>query len=178
MLKRTLGAAALAVVLAAPAFAQSPAKTDSSKPVLNTQTSMPHQNGAAGQTAGFMQNQDANEWRGSKLIGATVYGPDNKSIGEIEELILANDGSVKAAVVGVGGFLGVGEKNVALPFAALNISRKLDSNAIDKISVSYSKEQLKDAPTFAYYDASKSQTTGSAIGGSPATPLSPPATRK
>lgn len=171
MLKRSLTAVALATVLAAPAFAQQtppPAKMDNSA-TINTQTGMPHQNAGA-KSAGFVQNQGADEWRGSKLIGATVYGTDNKSIGEINDVIIASDGSIKAAVVGVGGFLGVGEKDVALPFQALQVTRKPNSESIDKVTVSYSKEELKNAPKFAFYDASGKQTTGSNTG---ATQMSP-----
>ena len=74
--------------------------------------------------AGFVQQQSQNEWRGSKLIGANVYGPDNKSIGEINDVIVASDGQIKAAVVGVGGFLGVGQKDVAVPFNSLAIDAR------------------------------------------------------
>ena len=81
---------------------------------------------ATAQPAGFMHQQNASEWRGSKLIGASIYGPDNKSIGDINDVLIGNDGRVTAVVVGVGGFLGVGEKNVALPFQALNVERKAD----------------------------------------------------
>lgn len=167
MIKNTLTAAALAAILASPAFAQQPATStgNSNAPSTSAQpsSSMPHQ--STMQRAGFVQSQSASEWRGSKLIGATVYGPDNKSIGEINDIILDSSGKVKAAVVGVGGFLGVGEKNVALPFEALNVTRKQNSGSIDKITVSYSKDDLKNAPKFAYYQPNgSSETTGSSSG--------------
>ena len=116
---------------------------------------------------GFVQSQNETEWRASKLIGASVIGPDNKSIGEINELILDQQGGIKAAVIGVGGFLGIGEKNVAVPFEALNVQRKPNSTAVEKIAVSYSKDQLKNAPKFAYYQAHKAKatTTGMNPGG-------------
>ena len=114
--------------------------------------------------AGFVQQQSQNEWRGSKLIGASVYGPDNKSIGKIDDVIVASDGQIKAAVIGVGGFLGVGEKDVAVPFNSLQVMRKADSSSIDKITVTYTKDQLKNAPKFAYYQAPNSRsTTGSGL---------------
>lgn len=158
MLKRTLTAAALATVLAAPAFAQS--TTPPAAPVA--QNSMPSQSTTASQSGTtFMQNQQATDWRGSKLIGATVYGSDNSSIGEVNDLVLASDGKVNGVVIGVGGFLGVGEKNVAIPFDKLNVTRKADSAAIDKMTVSFTKDELKNAPTYAFYEALKSSTTGS-----------------
>jgi PRC-barrel domain len=163
MMKRTLGAVGLALVLATPAFAQQ------SKPMapVNTDTSSMAKPATevANKRAGFVQTQNANEWRGSKLIGASVYGPSNDSIGDINDVIIGSGGEVKAVVVGVGGFLGVGEKNVALPFDALTIARKADSSSIQKITVSYTKDELKNAPKFAYYEASKSATTGEGSSG-------------
>jgi sporulation protein YlmC with PRC-barrel domain len=120
--------------------------------------------------AGFVQSQSPEEWRASKLIGSSVYGSDNKSIGEINDVIVAGDGNIKAVVVGVGGFLGVGEKSVAIPFDSLNVTRKADSSSIDKITVSFGKDELKNAPKFAYYEAPKSSsspTTGSSAGMKP-----------
>lgn len=159
MMKRTLTAAALAAILAAPAFAQMNKPDPASKPA--TESSMPNQSPAE-QTA-FVQNQHATDWRGSRLIGAMVYGPDNASIGAINDVLIGNDGKVRAAVIGVGGFLGVGEKNVAVPLDALKISRKMDSDSIEKIAVSYTKDELKSAPTFAYYEPAKAQTTGTSV---------------
>ena len=153
MIKHTLTAAALAIVLATPAFAQM------NKPDTATPSSMPNQNTAG--HASFVQAQHATDWRGSKLIGATIYGPDNASIGNVNDVLVDNTGKIRAVVIGVGGFLGVGEKDVAVAFDALNISRKPESSAIDKITVSYSKDDLKNAPTFAFYEPTKSQTTGS-----------------
>ncbi|MGH6684312.1 MAG: PRC-barrel domain-containing protein [Pseudolabrys sp.] len=107
----------------------------------------------------FVQQQQATQWRTSKLVGADVYGSDNSKIGDINDVLIGSSGSVQAVVVGVGGFLGVGEKNVAIPFDALNISRKANCASIDKITVSYSKDDLKNAPKFAWYQSN--ETTGS-----------------
>jgi len=158
MIKHTLTAAALAVTLAMPSFAQQPAGSPPATP-----GAMPQQSST--QKPGFVQSQSPQEWRGSKLIGASVYGPDNQSIGEVSDVIVDGSGKVKAAVVGVGGFLGVGQKDVAIPFEALNVSRKPNSGSIDKITVNYSKDELKNAPKFAYYEPTgSSQTTGSSTG--------------
>ncbi|HEY5167410.1 MAG TPA: PRC-barrel domain-containing protein, partial [Pseudolabrys sp.] len=142
MIKHTLTAAALAVVLATPAFAQQ------DKPINKSDTtqSMPTQSTA--DHASFVQTQHATDWRGSKLMGATIYGPDNASIGNVNDVLVDNTGKIRAVVIGVGGFLGVGEKDVAVPFDALNISRKPESSSIDKITVSFSKDDLKNAPKF------------------------------
>ena len=164
MIKRTLSAVALATVLAAPAFAQQSTAPDTTGKT-DIKTDMVKHGSMTNSAAqpGFVQQQDVAEWRGSKLIGTNVYGPDNASIGEIDDLVIGNDGNIQAVVVGVGGFLGVGQKDVAVPFTALHIARKADSASIDKITVSYSKDELKNAPKFAFYAASQAQTTGSGV---------------
>jgi sporulation protein YlmC with PRC-barrel domain len=110
--------------------------------------------------AGFLQGEEANGWRASKLIGASVYGPDNASIGEIAEVLIDTEGKVRAVVVGVGSFLGLAEKNVAIPFSALTITPGAANGAIDKVAVKFSKQQLQEAPNFAFEQLTRPQTTG------------------
>jgi sporulation protein YlmC with PRC-barrel domain len=55
-------------------------------------------------------------WRASKLVGVSVIGNDQKKIGTIEDVLFDHDGNAQVIVVGVGGFLGIGEKNVGVPF--------------------------------------------------------------
>jgi hypothetical protein len=59
---------------------------------------------------------------GSDLRGTRVYGSNNESIGDISDLLIDKQGQVVAAVVGVGGFLGIGQKDVAVPFQALDFN--------------------------------------------------------
>jgi sporulation protein YlmC with PRC-barrel domain len=59
------------------------------------------------------------QWRASKLIGVNVYNEANEKIGEIEELIVDKSGKVDNVVLGVGGFLGMGEHYVAVPMEKL-----------------------------------------------------------
>ncbi|MGN6095842.1 MAG: PRC-barrel domain-containing protein [Bosea sp. (in: a-proteobacteria)] len=56
------------------------------------------------------------KWRTSKLIGVDIYGPDDKKVGDVTELIVDKMGKVEMVTVGVGGFLGIGSKDVAIPF--------------------------------------------------------------
>jgi len=177
MIRQTLTIAALAAVLATPAFAQTTKPMDNTDAQSST-NSMPNptsnsipsstsnsmSNSSAMTTnatkpGSFVQQQQATEWRTSKLVGTDVYGTDNNKIGDISDVLIGSSGGVQAVVVGVGGFLGVGEKNVAIPFDALNISRKANSTSIDKITVTYSKDDLKNAPKFAWYQGN--ETTGS-----------------
>ncbi len=145
MLKTAVTAAALAALLAAPAVAQ--------------QNAPPKQS--------FVQSQKAGDWRGSKLIGATVYGPDNSSIGEISDVLISSDGKIRAVVVNVGGFSGILDKDIALPFQALRITSGPGAGMIDKVTVSYSKDDLKNAPRFAYDNAAGPGTTGFGNGSTP-----------
>ena len=64
----------------------------------------------------FLTRMESGQWRGSKLVGLNVYGAENQKIGDINEVIIDRQGQAKAIVIGVGGFLGLGEKNVAIPF--------------------------------------------------------------
>lgn len=67
----------------------------------------------------FMNEQPRDQWRGSKLMGLDVYGSDNQKIGDIRDILVDRNGEAKAVVIGVGGFLGIGEKDVAVPFKSL-----------------------------------------------------------
>lgn len=64
------------------------------------------------------------QWRSSKLIGVNVYDQNNEKLGDISELLLDSSGKVQAAVIGVGGFLGVGQRDVAIPFEQLKFSNQ------------------------------------------------------
>jgi sporulation protein YlmC with PRC-barrel domain len=55
-------------------------------------------------------------WRASKIVGLSVYNDKNESVGSINDLLTDKDGNIKAVVIGVGGFLGVGEHLVAVPY--------------------------------------------------------------
>jgi sporulation protein YlmC with PRC-barrel domain len=55
-------------------------------------------------------------WRASKVVGLSVYNDNNESLGSINDLLMDKDGNIKGVVLGVGGFLGVGEHLVAVPF--------------------------------------------------------------
>jgi sporulation protein YlmC with PRC-barrel domain len=68
----------------------------------------------------WMTQEAPGQWRTSKLIGLNVYNNDNEKIGGISELIVDRAGKIEAVVVGAGGFLGLGEHDVAVPYAQIN----------------------------------------------------------
>jgi phosphate transport system substrate-binding protein len=70
--------------------------------------------------AGWMTEEATGQWRARKMIGLNVYNNDNEKIGDIAELILDRSGKVEAVVVGAGGFLGLGEHDVAVPYSQIS----------------------------------------------------------
>ena len=97
----------------------------------------------------FATMQSASDWRSSKVIGLNVFNSKAEKIGDINDLIIGSNGEVAFAIVGVGGFLGMGEKNVAIPFSSVKMSR--DKDGKPSASVDSTKEVLKAAPTFKFY---------------------------
>jgi hypothetical protein len=92
--------------------------------------------------------QDANTILAKQdLIGQTVYAPDKAKIGSISDLILSKDGkSVEGFVIGVGGFLGIGEKSVALKLDKLKMS--LGANGAMELAMDMTKDELRNTPSF------------------------------
>jgi sporulation protein YlmC with PRC-barrel domain len=102
---------------------------------------------SSGTTDGQITTQAANTVLGSDLIGKTVYGPDQKKIGTVNDIILKQDGTgVEGVVVGVGGFLGLGEHNVALKMDKFSF-RPSESGRMTTV-LNASKEELEKAPAF------------------------------
>src|ERR1700750_3360720 len=90
-----------AALLATAAFAQSPTATSDRANMAPA---------AATTSSSFQGN-----WRPSKVVGLSVYNDNNESLGSINDLLTDKSGNIKAVVIGVGGFLGVGEHLVAVP---------------------------------------------------------------
>jgi sporulation protein YlmC with PRC-barrel domain len=84
------------------------------------------------------------DWRASKLIGSSVTNMQDQSVGTIDDVVLDNDGKIVSVLVSVGGFLGLGEKRVAVAFKELLISRAEDGDPIVKVTLS--KQALETAP--------------------------------
>jgi sporulation protein YlmC with PRC-barrel domain len=95
----------------------------------------------------------ADEMRASKLIGMKVVNTANETVGEINEIVLDKHGKVAAAIIGVGGFLGMGEREVAISFDAIQRSSDKDSNLV--LTVNATKDSLKDAPAWRWDNPKK-----------------------
>jgi hypothetical protein len=70
----------------------------------------------------MQESQLKGDWRASKVVGLKVYNDNNENVGSINDLLLDKSGNIKAAVIGVGGFLGVGEHLVAVSFDKLKFN--------------------------------------------------------
>jgi len=101
-MQKLLAAALLsAAVFSAPAYAQTAQPADRAAPAATTAGS--HEKMAL-----------KGNWRASKLMGLDVYNEANEKLGDVNELILDKNGKVSAVVIGVGGFLGMGEHDIAV----------------------------------------------------------------
>lgn len=98
-----------------------------------------------------------NEMRSSKLIGTTVVNDADEALGKISEIVLSKDGKIAAVVIGLGGFLGMGEREVAVNFASLRIAQ--DSNNKTTVSLNATKDSLKSAPEWQWI-GDRSGTSG------------------
>jgi len=67
----------------------------------------------------FVTHQETGIVRAPKLVGVSVYDRDNKNVGKVADILLDKSGKVQAVVIGVGGFLGIGAKDIALPYEAV-----------------------------------------------------------
>ena len=79
----------------------------------------------------------------SNWIGKSLYNGADENLGDINDILIGTDGKVRAVIVGVGGFLGIGEKNVALQFDELTLARGNDGNA--KVMSKATKQSLEAA---------------------------------
>ena len=160
-------------MLATAAMAQTAAPTAPAAP----QPAAPAVTAPTGAAAGAENNLTGQgKWRASKLIGVDIYGPDQKKVGDVTEIVLDKTGKIEMVTVGVGGFLGIGAKDVAIPFdqvqwsdmpmqpaatpaggsgtapapAMPSTTAKTDNMYPDHGKITMTKEQLTDAPPVSY----------------------------
>lgn len=130
----------------------------------------------------YITRQTPTDWTAEALIGRTVENGNGDNLGEINNVIINEKGDVVAVVIGVGGFLGIGEKNVGVPFDDLDfktaeamndrtdtkeekaeqktesVAARFDTEHQDiRIVLNTTKEDLEAAPTFAWLDEQNSE---------------------
>lgn len=141
MIRTLLASTAIAAVMSTAAFADTTATTQAATPEATMSTTT---------TADTSVNAAVipDDMLASDVIGANVYNSsadDAEKIGDVNDIVLASDGSTESVIIGVGGFLGMGEKNVAIPFDKLSwVSKNNDRWLV----VEATREQLDAQPAF------------------------------
>ncbi len=162
---KILTAAALAALLSTSAFAQSPLPSPS-RPAGNSGEFPSHNdNTAATETTGgssahanhFQTNEGQGEWLVGNLWHKSVYNTSGQSIGDLNDIIFDKDGKIAALVVGVGGFLGLGEKNVAVDWD--QVKQHGGGVSPDRIVLGFSEQDLRNAPAFKRSSSSSSESS-------------------
>lgn len=137
MKSKTLIASAVMMALTGSAYAGPDQKAAEHKPSYDT----------AIEYSKYRDVESRYSLRASDIIGADVRNAANDEIGEVDDLVLSRNDDVIYAVVSVGGFLGLGEKLVAVPYEDLRVDREGDN-----VYLNMTKEQLESQPEFTYID--------------------------
>lgn len=138
---KLIGATALAVMLATPLLAQTAAPTPRAEEMFYTQHG---------------------DWRASKLIGVKVINAAGETIGDINNLLIDKEHRVAAVAIGVGGYLGMGERHVAVAFNALQLTR--DANEQPQVHVNLTKEQIVAMPEWTWQPGTDQRRASKLIG--------------
>lgn len=182
MLKTILATTAVSALMVTGAFAQTTTTpSPTTPPAAAPAAPRSADNAAVSSNPKFIAAQKSDQMVFSKFKGTDVLGPDNAHIGDVTDFLFDKEGRVHAFIVGVGGFLGIGEKNVAIePTAFQMVAAENSTDPSDmKLKVSWTKDQLNSAPSFEYYKAPARTTSpgaGPANTGAaprPATPAVP-----
>lgn len=94
----------------------------------------------------YIGEQAAEEDLASNWIGKSIYNTADENLGDVNDILLDKNGTVRAVIVGVGGFLGIGQKPVAVNFDA--IEPRTDENGTVTLYLNATREQLDAAPEF------------------------------
>jgi len=94
----------------------------------------------------FVTQQPNNEWLARVFIGQAVHNAAGETIGDINDLVFNRKGQISTVVIGVGGFLSIGEKGVGVPYSKLTFN--VGKNGERVIVVALSKQDLTRAPAF------------------------------
>ena len=197
MFKHLATATALSALMIASAGAQSTPPSSSTSPGAATppaasSTTSPSigSTSAMGSTSA-VTSQKPDQWVASKFKGTDVLGPDNQKVGDVSDILFDQSGQIAAYIVSVGGFLGMGAKEVALAPSSFQVvsgeaakpsttgagnstttSATTAYNSDEKkLKISMTKDQLKEAANFEYYkEPSRAPTTPGSTAPRPGTP--------
>ncbi len=127
---------------------KSPSAASSTSSPSSATTGQASNSASAPATSGakFVSSQQTNQWLSSKFIGIDVVGTDDKKIGDVSDVLFDQQGKIEAYIIGVGGFLGIGAKDVALAPSAFQPVK--DNNNNERLKLSMTKDELEKAPAF------------------------------
>ena len=139
MLKKIWTSPALAALLAFPAVAQDPApsRMKNESPAPQEQRTNVESKGDA-MTAGQIS--------ASELLDETMMNEANESVGDVNDVLIDSNGKIASVIVGVGGFLGMGEKDVALSFENLKFAKDNDNDLV--VTTNVTRETLQATPAY------------------------------
>lgn len=151
---RLLTASTLALAIAAPSFAASTATettatSDIHDPIIMDEKwdfSITKLDLLKSEPEGY-KKIDASSVSAEDLVGLRVYDANKEWVGEVDNLIVTPTGDVVAAILGVGGYLGIGEKDVVVDFSTLMLTRNMDDDSL-RIYADVTKDQLEDLPAY------------------------------
>ena len=109
------------------------------------ETTMTREPSTGGSVANASSSLSTDHWRASDVYKADVYDPSEHKIGKVTDLMIDSNGNVTAAIIGVGGFLGVAQKDVVIPFKELKVSTR---DGKDWLVLNRTKDELKLAPAY------------------------------
>jgi len=158
MLRRLMMTTAAVALLAGPAIAQTPDQTQSPPSATSSK-------------AQVITEQKPDQLLATKLKGTNVLGMNNEKIGDVTDILFDKDGKVLAYVIGVGGFLGIGSKDVALTPQSFQIQPATDRESM-KLKISMTKDELKNAAEFKPHKEASSTTGQTSRERAPMTPPS------
>jgi sporulation protein YlmC with PRC-barrel domain len=166
MLKKLLITTAASGLMLSAAWAQAPAPAPdrpATPPAASERPATPpaaSESKADGASAAVTQ-QKPDQLLASKVKGTDVVGSDNQKIGDVSDILFDKEGKIEAFVISVGGFLGMGAKDIALPPSQVQWTKEGND---EKLKVSMTKDQLQQAAKFEPYSPPRT-TTGAGTGG-------------
>jgi sporulation protein YlmC with PRC-barrel domain len=150
MTKKYLAILATGTMLATAAIAQTPSTSPSPSPSATPAPSAaPATTGSVSPSGKptVVNSQKSDQFLASSFKGTDVMGPDDKKIGDVNDLLFDKSGNIQAVIVGVGGFLGIGSKDVALTMASFNVMPGANGES-PKLKLSMTKDELTQAAAF------------------------------
>jgi sporulation protein YlmC with PRC-barrel domain len=159
MMKHLLTTTAIVLALATPALAQ----TTTTQPAAETAQPKSQPSGATtpGAEKAIIPEQAPSQLRAEDLLGTKVFDAQGKNVGSVDDLIFDEQQKITGVVVGVGGFLGIGKKDVGLNWQQAKFLEDRDAGT-KKIVISLTKADLEAAPDFKTKEERKAEEDAAA----------------